>query len=68
MVIISMLALCCGAWMMYEHMANTQPERELVLRSELEALQATHRLSIAAWQARQDMAEVVRHGFNNEAQ
>ena len=54
------LAASGGAWAMWEYMTQTQPERERALRAELDALQAAQRLSIAAWQARQHMAEVVR--------
>ncbi len=49
-----------GAWAMFGYMTQTQPERERALRAELEALQAAQRLSIAAWQARHHMAEIVR--------
>ncbi len=58
---ILILAVGGGAWGMIEYMRYTQPMREQALRSELEALQAAQRLSLAAWQARQHMAEVI-HG------
>ncbi|MEX0825949.1 MAG: hypothetical protein WD184_04230 [Acidimicrobiia bacterium] len=60
-------ALIGGGWAMYEYMTYTQPERERALRDELEALQAAQRLSIAAWQARQYMAGVVRGDVIDEA-
>lgn len=58
--LIIALAVAGGGWAMYEYMAYAQPERERALRAELDALQAAQRLSVAAWQARQHMAEVVR--------
>jgi len=54
------LAVGGGVWGMFEYMTYTQPERERALRAELDALQAAQRLSLAAWQARQHMAEVIR--------
>ena len=49
------------------HAGYTQPERERVLRDELEVLQSAQRLSVAAWQARQHMAEIVRGDVTGEA-
>ncbi len=61
------LAAGGGAWGMFEYMTYTQPQREQALRAELDALQAAQRLSLAAWQARQHMAEVVRGEIIDEA-
>ena len=52
---------------MRDYMIYTQPERERVLRDELEVLQSAQRLSVAAWQARQHMAEIVRGDVTGEA-
>ncbi len=64
---ILILAAGGGAWGMFEYMTYTQPERERALRAELDALQAAQRLSLAAWQARQHMAQVVRGEYVDEA-
>lgn len=67
LVILVVASAAGGAWAMFEYLANTAPERERALRTELEALQATQRLSIAAWQARQAMAdEARRHSGNGD--
>ena len=58
--LIIALAAVGGAGAMFEYMTYTQPERERALRAELDALQAAQRLSLAAWQARQHMADIVR--------
>jgi len=60
LVMILVLAASGGAWAMFEYMSLTQPEREEALQAEFDALQSAQRLSIAAWQARQHMADVVR--------
>ncbi len=64
---ILILAVGGGAWGMFEYMTYTQPERERALRAELDALQAAQRLSLAAWQARQHIAQVVRDEYVDEA-
>lgn len=56
-----------GAWAMRDYMTYTQPERERALRDELEVLQSAQRLSVAAWQARQHMAGIVRGDVIDEA-
>ena len=58
--LILALAAAGGAWVMFVYMTEAQPERERALRAELDALQAAQRLSLAAWQARQHMADIVR--------
>lgn len=52
---------------MRDYMTYTQPERERALRDELEVLQSAQRLSVAAWQARQHMAGIVRGDVIDEA-
>lgn len=61
------LAIVGGGWAVYEYMVYTQPDRERALRDELEAMHAAQRLSVAAWQARQHMAEIVRGDVIDEA-
>jgi hypothetical protein len=58
--VILALSVCLGAWAMNTYRTYTQPERERALRAELDAMHAAQRLSLAAWQARQQMAEIVR--------
>lgn len=65
--VVLAMAIIGGGWAMHEYMVYTQPERERALRDELEALQAAQRLSIAAWQARQYMADVVRDDVIDES-
>ena len=64
--VIMVLAAVGGAWAMFEYRTFTQPDRERALRAELDALQAAQRLSIAAWQARQHMSDLV-HGNSVDA-
>ena len=65
--VVLALAIVGGGWAVHEYMVDTQPERERALRDELEAMYAAQRLSIAAWQARQHMAEIVRGDVIDEA-